>query len=139
MRTVRWLGVLCLLLPTSAVQAQKVIKVTSPDRTREALATDRQVRVIDNQSKKEILSMIGHTQPITTLTFTPDCKQLITGSQDRSVRIWDLTTGRVMRVFYLGTPVQAVAVSIDGKDLATIDASQESRVYDLATGRIKVR
>jgi WD40 repeat protein len=140
MHTLRWLGVTTvILLLTSNGNAQNVLKITSFDKTREAVANDRQIRIIDTATMKDILSMIGHTQPITTMAFTPDGKQLITGSLDRSVRIWDLTTGRVMRSMFLGAPVLAVAVSLDGKDLATIDNTQESRVYELATGRIKVR
>ena len=140
MRTVRYLGVLnAILLMSNVALAQNVLKITSFDKSREAVANDRQIRIVDTATMKDLLSMIGHTQPITTMTFTPDGKQLVTGSLDRSVRIWDLATGRVLRVFYLGSPVQAVAVSLDGLDLATIDTTQESRVYELATGRIKVR
>ncbi len=139
MRTARWLGMLGVLLLSSAAPAQNLLKITSPDMTREAVANDRLIKIIDAKTKMEIVSMIGHNQPITTMAFTPDGKQLISGSQDRYVRIWDVTTGRAMRVFILTAAVQAVAVSIDGKELATIDATQESRVYDLATGRIKVR
>ena len=115
MRTVRYLGVLnAILLMSNVALAQNVLKITSFDKTREAVANDRQIRIVDTATMKDLLSMIGHTQPITTMTFTPDGKQLVTGSLDRSVRIWDLATGRVLRNGLHHSPRRSGAAPPDG-------------------------
>lgn len=36
--------------------------------------------------------MIGHTEPVLIVSFSPDGEQLASGSGDTTVRIWDLNT-----------------------------------------------
>lgn len=35
-----------------------------------------------------------HTQPVTSVAFSPDGKRVITGSEDTTAKIWDASTGR---------------------------------------------
>ena len=36
----------------------------------------------------------GHTNWVTNVAFTPDGRQLATGSLDNTTRVWDLSTGK---------------------------------------------
>lgn len=65
-----------------------------------------------------------HTAVITTIAADPDNRYLVTGSEDKTVRVWDLPTGRLLRVI---TPpagqgdegkIFALAISPDGKTIA---------------------
>jgi WD40 repeat protein len=61
----------------------------------------------------------GHTAPAKYLHFTPDGKHLITGSSDRSVRIWDVAAGRTVQVLRpSGYSCTIMAMSPDGRRLA---------------------
>ena len=40
----------------------------------------------------------GHTEPVTSVTFSPDGKQIVSGSNDKSVQVWDVSTGNVLKV-----------------------------------------
>ena len=60
----------------------------------------------------------GHQRHVTTVLFSPDGKQLITGSGDKTVRIWDVSQGKQTRVIQGHTPIAAVAISPDGNRLA---------------------
>ena len=66
----------------------------------------------------------GHTARVSRVRFTPDGRQLISVSQDKTIRIWDLNSGQTVRV--LRPPIgpgqegllAAAAIAPDGKTLA---------------------
>jgi WD40 repeat protein len=39
-------------------------------------------------------TLMGHTAPVTAITFSPDGKTLATGSQDTTVLLWELKDGK---------------------------------------------
>src|SRR5206468_10672513 len=43
----------------------------------------------------------GHTARSLSVLFTPDGKQVITAGADKTVRVWDITTGETAKIFYL--------------------------------------
>eukprot|EP00291_Cryptomonas_curvata_P012045 CAMPEP_0172202854 /NCGR_PEP_ID=MMETSP1050-20130122/30922_1 /TAXON_ID=233186 /ORGANISM="Cryptomonas curvata, Strain CCAP979/52" /LENGTH=82 /DNA_ID=CAMNT_0012880929 /DNA_START=176 /DNA_END=421 /DNA_ORIENTATION=- len=44
----------------------------------------------NNRTLDQIFQLSGHTDNIRCLAFSPDSRFLATGSDDRSVRVWDL-------------------------------------------------
>jgi WD40 repeat protein len=63
----------------------------------------------------------GHTGPTTFLQFTADGEHLITGSTDRTVRLWDVETGQTLRVLRPpGYSCVIMAASPDGQRLAVM-------------------
>ena len=52
--------------------------------------SDLTVRVWDLQSAKELFRFAGHTASVTTVVFTPDGKQLVSGGLDKTVRLLQL-------------------------------------------------
>jgi CHAT domain-containing protein len=65
-----------------------------------------------------------HAAVITTIAADPDNRYLVTGSEDKTVRVWDVPTGRLLRVI---TPpagkghegkILVLAISPDGKTIA---------------------
>src|SRR2546422_458999 len=55
----------------------------------------------DNLAKVTLtLDTGGHTHDIKKVVYTPDGKHIITGSSDGAMRIWDVETGRTLRVLY---------------------------------------
>lgn len=83
----------------------------------------------------------GHQGPITALAFSPDGATLATGGKDRTVRIWDLRTGRPRHVLTgHASTIGALAFSPDGLQLVSstgvdvVAGEQPVRVWDVATG-----
>jgi WD40 repeat protein len=60
----------------------------SPDGRRIAAASGKMVRVFDSENGKLLGEMDGHRDEVTALAFSTDGKRLVTGSADKTVRIW---------------------------------------------------
>jgi hypothetical protein len=100
---------------------------------------DRTVKVWDAQTGQEVLSLKGHAGGVTSVRFSPDGRHLVSGSQDRTARVWDVSsqeTGREILALrgHAGT-VADVAYSPDGNRLATASDDRTVRVWDAQTGQ----
>ena len=40
----------------------------------------------------------GHMAKVNGLAITPDGKQIVSGSQDKTIRVWDIETGQTLRL-----------------------------------------
>jgi WD40 repeat protein len=69
---------------------------------------------------------------VTGLGFSPDEAVLATGDGKGMVRLWDLTTGRLLRGFSAHkAAITSVMFSPDGKLLLTASADHEARIWSL--------
>ena len=85
-------------------------------------------------SPARILSL-GHTDGITSIAYHPDGSYVVSGSEDGTLRIWDLRTGAcesVLEGHIHG--VEAVAYHPDGSRVISGSADNTVRVWDLASG-----
>jgi WD40 repeat protein len=77
-----------------------------------------------------------HTHAASSLALSSNGKWLVTGSHDGSARLWEVSTGRLIRVFRGHTAnVYCVALSKDGSRLATGSVDKTTRVWEVATGQ----
>lgn len=79
--------------------------------------------------------LLGHTDMIETIDFSPDGTLLASASWDRTARIWDLATGETM--FTLAdhiAAVEGVAFSPDGKQLATSSGDATVKIWAVDSG-----
>ena len=77
----------------------------------------------------------GHSRSVDALAFSPDGKQLMSGSIDSTVRVWDTATGTALQILEGHSNwVNTVAISPDGKQLASGSFDKTVRVWDVATG-----
>jgi GTPase SAR1 family protein len=75
----------------------------------------------------------GHQSCVNRIAWSADGQRLASGSNDRTLRIWDAVTGRPQKILRAASRALAVAWSRDGKRLAGAFASGEIRVWDTDT------
>jgi WD40 repeat protein/tRNA A-37 threonylcarbamoyl transferase component Bud32 len=70
--------------------------------------------------RQDLEWLFGHMAYVMDLDFTPDGKFIVTASSDRTVKVFDAATRKVVRNFTAhNQPVAAVRVSPDGKTVAS--------------------
>ena len=70
------------------------------------------------------------------VAFSPDGKYVLTGSEDKTARLWDLKTGAVVRQFSGHSQgLTAVAFSPDGRWIVTASQDSTTRLWDAASGK----
>jgi NACHT domain- and WD repeat-containing protein len=77
----------------------------------------------------------GHTSWVKAVSMTPDGRRAVSGSDDHTVRVWDLETGECERVLEGHTDtVYAVRMTPDGRRVVSGSQDNTVRVWDLETG-----
>jgi tetratricopeptide (TPR) repeat protein len=79
---------------------------------------------------------LRHANEVTATAFSSDGRFLATGSKDRSVKLWDLGSGRDLRA-YTGhaNEVKVIAISPDSKIIASAGDDPEVHLWDAETGK----
>src|SRR5437763_519687 len=77
----------------------------------------------------------GHTGSIYSMVYSPDGRQLASGSYDGTVRLWDAATGACLQTLEGHTgSIDSMVYSPDGRQLASGSYDRTVRLWDAATG-----
>lgn len=114
--------------PDSQVNSLEI----SPDKRCIAAGGNPSLRVYDIESgSSAVTSYDGHTNNITAVGFQRDGKWMFTGSEDGSIKIWDLRAPGCQREFESGCAINTVELMPSQGEVVSGDRQGSIRCWDL--------
>jgi len=83
------------------------------------------------------MTLIGHTDEVKSVAITPDGIKAISGSEDGTVKLWDISTGKELHTFNCQSTISSskidkINLSFNGKQVFSVDnRDSEVKIWDL--------
>ena len=80
---------------------------------------------------------IGHTNSITSCAYSKDGKFIVTGSEDKTAKIWDANTGKELQNFAVAND-KILSVDFNPNSKTIIACSEDGALYewDIYSGKL---
>ncbi len=97
----------------------------------------RPPRLTEAQERFQVAVLsLGHTASVWSVAWSPDGQQALSGADDNTVRLWEVASGRCLRVLEGHTDsVSSVAWSPDGQQALSAADDNTVRLWEVASGR----
>ncbi len=83
-----------------------------------------------------IRTFAGHADSVSSVAISPDGRTALSGSRDKTLKLWNLATGKEIRTFAgHANSVYSVAFSPDGRTALSGSRDNTVKLWNLATGK----
>jgi len=105
----------------------------TPDKQFLAVAGNPNVSLyeINTSNARPVTTFDGHTGNVTAVGFQKDRKWMFTGSEDGTVKIWDIRAPGYQRDYQSKVPINAAALHPNQGEIISGDENGNIRVWDL--------
>ena len=91
--------------------------------------------LFDLFSGVELQSFDGHKDSVNSAIFSPDCRRILTGSTDRTIKIWDIEDGKEIRTLPGHTSlVMDANFSPDGERIVSGSYDKTIKIWQASSG-----
>jgi F-box and WD-40 domain protein 1/11 len=97
-------------------------------------SNDCKIKIWSASSGACLRTLVGHEALVRALSFDPRSGRLVSASYDRSVRVWDLGTGKVVRVVRDSHTSHIFDVKFDARRIVSTSHDQKIVVLDFSGG-----
>ncbi len=88
-----------------------------------------------SQNWQCVKTLIGHTWSVYCIAITPDGKKVVSGSDDETIKIWNLETGELDKTLIgHSQEVRTIAISPDGQMIVSGSYDGTVRSWNIETG-----
>ncbi|KAH7339310.1 quinon protein alcohol dehydrogenase-like superfamily [Rhizoctonia solani] len=125
------------LLTTRSFETSTISPVYSPDGIHVAVAVGDNLLLLGNLGDEHLSTFQGHSNTILSIQFSPDGMRIVSGSRDKTIRIWSTQDKSLVCEPLEGhvAPVNTVTFSPDGALITSGSADKTIRTWDSRTGR----
>ena len=93
------------------------------------------ITILDGITGSQVSILSSHTGAVNSLALSLDCTLFVSGSGDKTVKLWDMQTGGVVKTFHGHTShVYSVSISVDQKTMASGSTDRTIRLWNIQTG-----
>jgi WD40 repeat protein/tRNA A-37 threonylcarbamoyl transferase component Bud32 len=92
-------------------------------------------RYVDRLCHSELLTLRGHAGAISSASFSPDGSRIVTGSMDKTAKVWDAKSGAEVLTLKGHTGfVRSASFSPDGSRIVTGSEDMTAKVWNAKSG-----